>query len=171
MASIALTAPPASAQTSSAAQADLFGGFGTLRELGTADVPATTYDRGWAVSGAVPVWWSRLSAVGEASGHWRRNIVDETQRLLAVLGGARVRLLHASRTTLFGQALVGIERFSEPGFEQNGFAFQPGAGVDVRLWKSLGVRAQLDYRSVHQGGDAYNEVRVTVGALLYLGAP
>ncbi len=163
---VLVMARPAAAQAAAGVPADVFAGFSTLRELGTDDAPATAYDRGWVVSASAPVWWRRLSVTGEASGHSRANIVGETQRLLALLGGARVSLFRASRLGIFGQALAGVERFSEPGFEESGFAFQPGAGVDLHLWKAVAVRGQVDYRTARQNGATYREVRLAAGAVV-----
>jgi hypothetical protein len=144
----------------------VFGGVSILRDLGTEDVAATTYDRGWLAAAGVPLPWWRLDVAGEVGMNSRTNIVDETQRLSAVLGGLRMNLLRASRLTVFGQALAGIEWFSEPGFDESGPAFQPGAGVDVSIWSRLGARAQVDWRLSKQNGDSYKEVRLAVGVVV-----
>jgi hypothetical protein len=162
---LALCAPiPAAAQP--VAGPHVFGGVSILRDLGTEDVAATTYDRGWLAAAGVPLPWWGLDVAGEVGMNSRTNIVDETQRLSAVLGGVRMNLLRASRLTVFGQALAGIEWFSEPGFDESGPAFQPGAGVDVSIWSRLGARAQVDWRLSKQNGDSYKEVRLAVGVVV-----
>jgi len=160
---LALLAAPAAAQEAS--RGDVFAGVSAVRDLGTEDVPSVDYGRGWVVAAGVRLPWWRLTAVGDLSQHSRSNIVEETQQLLAVLGGVRGDLVRASRLTVFVQALAGLERFTEPGFEESGPAFQPGAGVDVRLWSRLGARAQTDFRLSRQAGATYREVRVSVGVV------
>jgi hypothetical protein len=162
---LALCAPsPAAAQPVTGPH--IFGGVSILRDLGTKDVPATTYDRGWLAAAGVPLPWWRLDIAGEVGMNSRTNIVDESQRLSAVLAGVRMNVLRASRLTLFAQALAGMEWFSEPGFDQSGPAFQPGAGVDVPVWSRLGARAQVDWRLSKQNGDSYKEVRLAVGVVV-----
>jgi hypothetical protein len=154
-------ASPAVAQD--APRGHAFAGVSALRDLGTEDVPAVDYDRGWIVAAGVRLPWWRLVAVGDLSQHSRTNIVDETQRLLAALGGVRVDLVQTSRVTWFAQALAGLERFAEPGFAQSGPAFQPGTGVDVAIWSRVGVRAQADVRLSRQNDATYEEVRGSAG--------
>lgn len=163
-----LTAIPAAAQVT--AGPDVFVGFSPLRDLGTEEVPATDYDRGWVVAVGVPLPWWGLVATGEAGMNSRTNTVDETQQLFAALGGVRMNVWQSSRVALFGQALAGIERFSEPGFDESGPAFQPGGGVDVAIWSRLGARAQFDWRLSQQNGESYRAIRVAFGGVVRLGA-
>lgn len=159
-----VAAPPVLAQSIDGPH--VFGGVSMLRDLGTEDVPATTYDRGWLVAAGTPLPWGRLHVVGEVGMNSRTNIVDETQRLSAALGGVRMNLLRAARLVVFGQALAGVEWFSEPGFEQSGPALQPGVGVDVAVWSRFGARVQGDWRLSRQNGDSYREARVAVGVVI-----
>lgn len=159
-----LAAPPVVAQSTDGPH--VFGGASMLRDLGTDDVPSTTYDRGWLVAAGAPLPWWRLEVAGEVGVNSRTNVVDETQRLSAALGGVRTSLLRAARLLVFGQALAGVEWFSEPGFEQSGIAIQPGVGVDVTIWSRLGARAQADWRLARHDGDSYKEIRVAVGVVI-----
>lgn len=159
----ALAAPAAAQDTF---RGHLFAGASALRELGTDDLPAVTYDRGWVVAAGVRLPWWRLVAVGDLSQHARTNLVDETQRLFGILGGVRADLLRHSRVTVFAQALAGFERFSEPGFEASGAAFQPGAGVDVTVWSRVGIRAQADARISRQNDATYKEIRISAGVVV-----
>ena len=159
-----LIASPVAAQSTDGPH--VFGGVSMLRDLGTDDVPATTYDRGWLVAAGAPLPWWRLDIAGEVGMNARTNIVDETQRLSAALGGVRMNLLRAARLAVFGQALAGVEWFAEPGFEHSGLALQPGVGVDVTIWSRLGARAQADWRWSKQNGDTYKALRVAVGVVI-----
>jgi hypothetical protein len=156
----------ASGQTGSAADISL--GYSVLRDV-TSDESGTDLYTGWVTSAAVPFWWTRLSIVGEAGSNARTNVVAETERLTAFLGGARIGITTGSRLKTWGQALVGFERFSEPGFSESGLAVQPGAGVDVRLVSAVGARVQADYRFAKQTGATYRELRVAVSAVFQIG--
>lgn len=147
---------------------DIAGSYSSLTDV-TTDTSSDDPYRGWLVSGSWPVLWPRLLATGELDNHTRTNDVDETSRLLGVLGGARYIVWRNSRLAAFGQAQFGVERFSEPGFDESGFAMQPGGGVDVRMMSSLAVRVQADYRFSTQNQVDYREVRLAVGAVFNLG--
>ena len=155
----------ATAQTQSA---DVSIGYSVLRDI-TSDESSTDPYPGWVASVGVPFWLTRLSLVGEAGSNARTNVVDETQRLTAFLGGARFGITSGSRIKTWGQALVGVERFAEPGFTESGVAFQPGAGVDVRVVSSVGARVQADYRIAQQSGATYRELRFAVSAVFQIG--
>jgi opacity protein-like surface antigen len=49
------------------------------------------------------------------------------------------------------------------GDSSNGFAFQPGGGVEISLNSSMGARVQGDFRMIRSEGDTTNEFRVGVG--------
>lgn len=161
-----LAATSADAQVN--ATPDVSVGYGILRDV-TSDESITDPYPGWAVSGSYPFGWRRLSLAGEISSHTRDNVVDETQRISAFLGGARIALTRSSRFATFAQLLAGVERFSEPGFDESGAAVEPGAGLDVRLWSRLGARVQAGLRFANQGDTTYREARVLVGAVFDLG--
>lgn len=166
---VAATASPAVAQASP--PKTIAGGYSVLRELDTPGATANDYTKGWFVSVGHPFALQRLSLVGEIGGNYRRNLLKEVQRLHAFLGGARFTVARSSRLTIFAQGLVGIERFAEPGFNESGIAVQPGGGVDLSLFKSVGVRVQGDYRIARQGDTNFKEARVVVGAVLAVGGP
>ena len=86
------------------------------------------------------------------------------RNLFAVMGGVRFALSRGSRLTTFVQGLVGVERFSEPGFSESGLAIQTGGGADLRLWPKVFLRAQADYRFSKPPSGNFNDVRVFVGA-------
>jgi hypothetical protein len=160
-------AAPVQAQTSSTRKGDVSGGYSSLTDITTSDSSSNRY-AGWLVSASWPILGPKFRVTGEVDSNWRKNVVDETQRLTGFLGGLRFSLTQSNRLTTFAHAQVGVERFSEPGFTESGVAYQPGAGVDVHLTPSLGVRAQIDMRFSTQGDARYREVRVAVGAVLRL---
>jgi hypothetical protein len=161
---VSIAAPrPAVAQDSTPVTVSF--GYTSLREKGPGDFPASVYSKGWALSGAYPVGLDRLLVVGEIGRNERVNIVDETQELTARFVGARYLLSRSSRLTTFAQALFGVERFTEPGFEESGFAFQPGGGVDFLIGAGAGVRAQGDFRMSKQGEATFKDWRFFVGGV------
>jgi len=163
-----IAATPAIAQVPTGGP-DVFAGYSPLRDLGTDDVPATDYTRGWVAAVGIPLPWWQLMAAGEVGMNQRTNVVDEAQQLFAALGGVRMNVWRASRVALFAQALAGIERFSEPGFDESGPAIQPGGGVDIAIWSRLGARTQLDWRFSQQNGASYQALRLAVGVVFRLG--
>ncbi|MEO7192179.1 MAG: outer membrane beta-barrel protein [Vicinamibacterales bacterium] len=170
----ALVASPSMAQQPGAphaghATADLAGGYSFLRELPQDNGDPRDYQNGWFVSGARQLFTPHLMVVGEVGGNSRANLVKETQRLLGVLGGVRYRITRGARLVTFVQGLVGQERFSEPGFSQSGVAFQPGAGVDMRVAGPLGVRVQMDYRLAHEDDITFKELRIAAGGVVWFG--
>ena len=149
-------------------KATVAGAYTYLREKGTGDFGVTVYTIGWAaaVSRRIAGRWSGAGELGISTS---RNAFDERQQLLGLLGGVRFELVRRSRLALFAQGLAGYERFWEPGLVDSGFAFQPGAGLDLRLWSQFFVRVQGDYRMSRQGGATLNDVRVLVGAGVAIG--
>jgi opacity protein-like surface antigen len=162
-----LAAAPAAAQGPPATT--IFGGYGWLHESGIGGSPSVNYGKGWVVSVAqrmTPVW---LAIAGEAGGQYRTTSAIETHSLYGFLGGLRIGLTRGSRLSTFAQVLAGVERFSSPGFSEAGFAFQPGAGLDVALHKRVAVRMQGDFRLAHEEGVTFKEARVAVGIVVGLG--
>ena len=164
VAAIATFARPALARQ---AVATVAGGYSFLREQGTAATPATDYPNGWFAAVTTSLGGLPVAATGEISVNARTNII-ETQRLQAFLGGVHVPITTVWKMAVFGRALLGVERFSEPGFSESGFAFQPGAGVDIGLSR-IGARFEVDYRIVSQEHVTFKEVRVVVGAVARFG--
>ena len=146
---------------------DAAAGYSSLTDV-TSDSSSSDRYTGWLASAAWPVLGRKILATGEVGSNWRSNVVSETQRLTSVLGGARYLVTQSPRVVTFVQGQVGMERFSEPGFDESGLAMQPGAGVDVYLTSLLGVRAQADMRFSKQNDVSYREVRVAVEAVLRL---
>jgi hypothetical protein len=142
-------------------------GYSAARDNGGAN--ATNYPRGWVASGAYRIGGRELMAVVEVGQNRRTNLVGERQELEAWLGGVRFDLSGNTRLRPFVQALVGSERFSEPGFTETGVAFQPGGGLDMAIWRLLGARASGDIRLARLGGFAYRELRATASLVVNLG--
>ena len=133
--------------------------------------PAQSYDTGWAVNASYTfLWKERVGPAFDIGRNERSNIVGETQALSAWLVGARIDIVRTRWFTPFAHVLFGQETFEEPGFSETGFAIQPGGGVDVALWKGLGIRAQGDYRFVEYDGDdgRYRNARAFLGVLVKL---
>jgi hypothetical protein len=145
------------------------GSYGYLHENGVGGGPSTTYAKGWFVAVDRRIGGGRFRVLGEIGGSYHDNAAVETQSLYAYLGGIRVDLLRLGPAHVFVHVLAGVERFSEPGFSEHGFAFQPGGGVDVAITHRLGVRVQGDYRAAHQEGVTINEARFGIGGVFGFG--
>jgi hypothetical protein len=152
-----------SAAAQDAPRATVSGGYTWLREQGTGGFDPETYPSGWAAAATFRLT-GRLSAAGEIGVSSRKNVFDEHIHLLGALGGARFDVMRAGRTQVFVQGLIGIERFSEPGFTESGLAIQIGAGADIPVWSSWFGRIQADYRRANQTSASFNELRLFVGA-------
>jgi hypothetical protein len=160
-------ASPAAAQV--APRTTIAGGYTYVREQGPGGLGVANYPIGWVVTGSQRLGSGRFSGVGEFGISSRDNFFDEQQRLLGLLGGARFGLLGSPRMTLYAQALIGLERFSEPGLTESGLAIQPGAGLDWTIWSQVFIRVQGDYRMALQDGGTFTELRALVGAGVRIG--
>lgn len=141
----------------------LAGGYTYLKAQGPGDFDPETYSAGWLAAASVRLM-GRLSGIGEIGVGFRTTAFDEPVRLLGAFGGARWDLWQVGRARVFAQGMVGLERFSEPGFTESGLAMQVGAGVDVAVGRSWLARVQADYRRANQTAGTFDAVRVFVGA-------
>lgn len=156
------------AGATSRAVADLSGGYAWLHEQPPADAESNTHPTGWLASGAFRLAGAMM-VVGEVGGNYRTNVADESARLHTFLGGVRFGIGLWEHAAAFVQGLGGMERFTEPGLTQSGFAVQFGGGVDLKLKGPLGARTQIDYRIADQDGYTFKETRVSFGAVWWLG--
>ena len=164
---IAVLLYPFAAQAQTRGVVAAAAGVTSLREDPPGDVfPAQSYDAGWTVTGSYTfLWKQRIGPVVDLGRNERANLAGEAQTLSAWLIGARIDIISTRWFTPFAHALIGQETFEEPGFSETGLAIQPGGGVDVTLWKGLGIRAQGDYRFVQYDGDEgrYRNARAFLG--------
>jgi hypothetical protein len=163
MAVSSLAAAPALAQTRPAA--NISGGYSALREHGTSDA---FYRAGWTASFATTPP-SGLGWTIEAGGNYRRP-AGISQRLVALLGGVRFTAARRARMVPFAQGLAGLERYSETGFSENGFAVQPGAGLDLFISNRTAIRVEVDYRWVRADPRTFNELRLVAGVSFAFGS-
>jgi hypothetical protein len=133
-----------------------------LREQGPGGFEPSLYGNGAVLAGTYRIGQSQLWGAGEFGRNSRRNSVGETATLTSFLGGAMVQLVRAPRWTLFAQALVGVERFREPGLSESGLAIQPGGGIDFRFGSRWLVRGQVDYRLSRQDV-TFHDIRAFAG--------
>jgi hypothetical protein len=84
--------------------------------------------------------------------------------ITSYLGGVRVNIPGNEKVKPFAQFLVGAEHCCGG----TGTALQPGAGVDVVVSPTLNFRAQIDFRSVRDNGETFNEQRFTFGVSMPL---
>jgi hypothetical protein len=127
-----------------------------------------TFPMGWLFAGGVNLGNS-FALVGEAGGNYKTVSVfgtDVDLRVHSFLGGVRVQN-RQPKVMPFGQVLVGLAHMGASalgeGDSSNGFAIQPGGGVDIPLTSSMGARVQGDFRMIRAGGETTNEFRVGFG--------
>jgi hypothetical protein len=127
-----------------------------------------TFPMGWLVAGGANLG-SHFAALGEVGGNYKSVDLlgtDVNLRVHSFLGGLRVHN-RTPRVMPFGQVLVGVAHFGASvlgeGESSNGFAIQPGGGVDIPLTSSLGARLQGDFRMIRSEGETTNEFRFGFG--------
>lgn len=127
-----------------------------------------TFPMGWLVAGGTNLD-NNFALVGEAGGNYKSVDVlgtDVNFRVHTFLGGIRVQE-RRTKVMPFGQFQVGLARMSASvlgeGDRSNGFAIQPGGGVEIALGSSMGARLQADYRMIRSDGETGNEFRVGFG--------
>lgn len=127
-----------------------------------------TFPMGWLFAGGVNLG-SNLAVVGEVGGNYKKVDFfgeDLNLRVHSFLGGVRVQNRHP-KAMPFGQVLVGLAHMGlsvlGESESSNGFAVQPGGGVDIALSSSLGARVQGDFRMIRSDGETANEFRVGFG--------
>lgn len=143
-------------------------GVTTFREQPPGDFPAETYDTGWAVA-VSGTFWKGLGGVFDFGANKKTNIVGEQQELEYFLFGPRYDITSSRWLRTFGQVLFGRETFTEPGFSEQGFAIQPGGGVDVYAWRGIGARVQVDYRITDYDEARFKDWRVFFGGVFAYG--
>jgi hypothetical protein len=172
---VLLCALPASAQTP---RFELSAGYSFLRDQDRAeDFPA-----GWFASAAgnVTNW---VAAVAEVGGSQRNcndcqrgpftsetfRGTDRNLRVFTFMAGPRIATRAMSRAMPFAQFLLGGSHISGgvqfDGALTTGFAYQPGAGVDLYLTPTLGLRVQGDYRVVRTEGNNGGASRFLLGVV------
>jgi hypothetical protein len=152
---IAGTSSSASAQT----QGTFGAGYAFLHEFESSPgIGGVAYPGGWIADIAVQPGRSPLSLVGEVGGDYRKP-AGVYLTLHGFLGGARFSSRPMGGFVAYGQALIGVERYGEPGFSENGFAFQPGGGVAYPISPRVSLRGQLDFRLVKEQGETFKELR------------
>ncbi len=133
-----------------------------------------TFPMGWLFAGAANLG-RNVAVIGEVGGNYKSVDVlgtDVNLRVHSFLGGIRVHN-RTPKVMPFGQVLIGLAHMGASvlgeGESANGFAIQPGGGVDIPLTSSLGARIQGDYRIIRSEGETGNEFRVGFGIVLGFG--
>ena len=157
---------------------EIYAGYSYLDDPSNAVLAITTRDDqfrvGWAAGLAWPIGtW--LSAVGEASGHYKRKTSfddDVHVSFHACMGGPRVSA-RVGRLTEFAQLLAGATHAHASAFGIDvgvtAFSLQPGGGVDYPIASRLSARLELDYRWLRQSaeGRAHASQFRAVAAIVY----
>lgn len=157
-----LVEAPSSAQTP---RAEISGGYAVMRDQDRAE----TFSAGWVASvvGNINGW---IGAASEVGGSYRvcRDCqrgpftsatfrgTDRNLRVFTFMAGPRFAAHAIPAVTPFAQILLGGSHISGgvqfDGALTTGFAYQPGAGVDVNVTPNLGLRLQGDYRVIRTEG-------------------
>ena len=90
--------------------------------------------------------------------------------VVSILGGVRLTGTSDAKIQPYGQFLVGLEHCCG----SNGFAIQPGGGLDYMYNDNLAIRAAVDFRRVRVSDDfgsySFNETRFWFGVSKRLGS-
>jgi hypothetical protein len=155
---VAVLAIPIGVRAQSSASVGV--GYSFLHELeGSQGTGGVSYPAGWLADVAIAPRASSLSLVGEVGGVYRKP-AGVLQNLYGFLGGVRFSFRRSTGLVPFGQVLAGLERYSEPGFVESGFAIQTGGGVELPISAGLTARAQVDFRVAHEQGQTFKEFRI-----------
>jgi hypothetical protein len=112
---------------------------------------------------------NNLAIVGEFGGsHGEFGSTGFTIQRYALLGGMRL-YGGEGRARPFFQVLAGAERQGGDVGIANGWAVQPGGGVDFMLNDRWTVRAQGDFREIFEDGQNYHSYRFSGGIVLAIG--
>ncbi|MBI4888148.1 MAG: porin family protein [Acidobacteria bacterium] len=169
-----LAAHPSAAQTP---RAEISGGYAVMRDQDRAE----TFPAGWvaSVAGSINGW---IGAAAEVGGSYREcgdcqrgpftsatfRGTDRSLRVFSFMTGPRFTA-RGSRVTPFAQLLLGGSHISGgvqfDGALTTGFAYQPGAGIDVNVTPSLGLRVEGDYRVIRTEGHSGKASRVLAGVV------
>jgi len=140
----------------------------------------TSFELGGILSGCANLT-RELGVVGEASAHYDSDQildalgvpVSRDLDLLGVHAGLRYTHRAAGLAEPYLQALAGWTRtgIKVAGQREVGddFSFQPGAGLRLRLSRSVGIALGADYRLVFAGPPHRNELRLHAGLVLAIG--
>jgi len=170
---LALLAAPASAQTP---RAEISGAYAVMRDQDREE----TFPAGWvaSVSGNINSWIGVVSEVGSShrecvncqrgpftSATFRGT--DRSLRTFTFMIGPRVTARALGRVTPFAQVALGGAHISGgvqfDGALTTGFSYQPGAGLDVMVTPTLGLRVQGDYRVTRTEGHNGKASRILAG--------
>ena len=161
---------------------ELSGGYSFMHDTDRSE----HFPAGWVASatGNINDW---IGVVTEVGGNYRtcRNCqrgpfasqkfrgTDLHLRVHTFLGGPRVASHAVAAMTPFAQVLFGGAHVSGgvefDGALNTGFVYQPGAGIDVHVTPSVGIRLEGDYRVIRSTGHNNKESRVLAGVVVGFG--
>lgn len=152
------------AQADEAPTMELSGSYVLVRSIGYGN----DYNAGWLISWGN--YFTRfLGVVGEIGGSYKTSQpLGEVPALKASLynfmGGPKVALHQRHAIVPFAQVLLGSVRGgNNSAGHVSRFSWQPGAGVDINLTRSLGIRLQGDYRRISLDGASLKQFRLATG--------
>jgi opacity protein-like surface antigen len=128
------------------------------------------YRTGWLASAGV-YFTNFLGVVGEIGGCYNRLQPVAGQPALEAgiynfMVGPKLAARQNRTVTPFAQVLFGgIHVGNNDGGYVNDFAWQPGAGVDITVTRSVAIRLQGDFRLIQTGG-TIEEFRAAAGVVV-----
>ena len=112
---------------------------------------------------------NNLSIVGEAGGsHGEKGTTGFTIQRYAFMGGLKLSGGEGQLRPFF-QVIGGYSRQGGDVGIANGFAIQPGGGVDFALTEKINLRGQGDFRILRENGENWTAYRFSGGLVIYLG--
>lgn len=134
----------------------IFAGGSYLRD-------GVTHYPGWQAGIEVPVC-PHIGIVGDFAGQYRNG-----DRFHEYLGGVRASV-NRNGLTAFVHGLVGGMTVGVPGGSSSGFAFSPGAGIDIKAGNRFSIRpVQIDLLTGRLGGTWSSDVRIGAGVVFPIG--
>ena len=161
---------------------DVLGAYSFMRDTSRSE----TFPAGWVASAAgnATSWIGVVTEVGGSyrtckncqRGPFASQKFRGTDLHLSVhtfLGGPRVASHAVAAMTPFAQVLFGGAHVSGgvefDGALNTGVVYQPGAGIDVQVTPSVGIRLEGDYRVIRSTGHNNKESRVLAGVVVGFG--
>ena len=168
---LALAAPAAAQGAPASSDRPLLGaGVSFLKPTGEGSETGT----GFFVDVAVPVRPMGNASIGIVGDFGFHNF--EFDRSVSFAGGARFTATATDRVHPFGQATIGVYRFSlksntgcEEDCSASEMALTPGGGVDVHLNDKFNFRGQIDFPIIFFEGDTDTAIRFSFGISMRLG--
>jgi hypothetical protein len=155
------SAAPAAAQTSTKAEVGVSYSILKMYDLTAPIGFAVDFGKQITSVGA-----GSLGIVGEfGMNRFTDDIIVEDENQFSFMGGVRFAGPQSGKIRPFGQFLVG----GLSSFEQNDFAVQPGAGININIKENMDWRVQVDFPIDFAENETFKGFRFNVGLVWWIG--